>query len=274
MLMHPTINQLRELKLDGMADAFVELAGQDNARDLGHAEWLALLLDRENASRSNRRFETRLKAARLRHGQASIEDVDYRVPRKLDKALFQSLATCRWIVEHRNLLVTGPCGVGKSWLSCALAQKACRDGLSVHYARVPRLFADLELAHGDGRFARQFRMLTRVDLLILDDWGPDRLSANQRRDLMEIVEDRYGSGSTLITSQLPVEAWHEVIGEPTFADAILDRLVHNAYRLALDGPSIRKIQAGEMDAASEGQIDTINGANAATTAKPAKGAKK
>jgi DNA replication protein DnaC len=270
MLTHPTITQLRELKLDGMAEAFIELEAQDKSRDLGHAEWLALLLDREAASRSTRRFETRLKAARLRHGQASVEDVDYRTPRKLDKALFQQLATCRWIAEHRNLLVTGPCGVGKSWLSCALAQKACRDGYAVHYARVPRLFADLELAHGDGRFARLFRALTRVDLLILDDWGPDRLSANQRRDLMEIVEDRYGSGSTLITSQLPVDAWHEVIGEPTFADAILDRLVHNAYRLALDGPSIRKLKADETDAVESAP----DAANTAASAKPAKGGRK
>ena len=189
MLTHPTIDQLRELKLDGMADAFIELESQDRARELSHAEWLALLLDREAASRSTRRFETRLRAAHLRHGQASVEDVDYRTPRKLDKALFQQLATCRWIVEHRNVLVTGPCGVGKSWLSCALAQKACRDGYSVHYARVPRLFADLELAHGDGRFARLFRTLTKVDLLILDDWGPDRLTAVQRRDPMDFVED-------------------------------------------------------------------------------------
>ena len=267
MLTHPTINLLRELKLDGMADAFIELDRQDSARDLGHAEWLALLLDREVASRNTRRFETRLRAAHLRHGQASVEDVDFRTPRKLDKALFQQLATCRWITDHRNLLVTGPCGVGKSWLSCALAQKACRDGHSVHYARVPRLFADLELAHGDGRFATLFRTLTRVDLLILDDWGPERLSANQRRDLMEIVEDRYGSGSTLITSQLPTDAWHEVIGEPTFADAILDRIVHNAYRLALDGASIRKVQAAE--AASKPADDTDT-----TTPTKAKGAKR
>ena len=174
-------------------------------RDLAHAEWLALLLDREAANRNTRRFQTRLRSARLRHSQAAIEDVDYRTPRRLDKALFQQLATCRWIAEHRNLLVTGPCGIGKSWLACALAQKACRDGYTVHYARVPRLFADLELAHGDGRFARLFRTLTKVDLLILDDWGPDRLTANQRRDLMEIVEDRHGRGSTLITSQLPVD---------------------------------------------------------------------
>jgi DNA replication protein DnaC len=245
MLTHPTIDLLRDLKLDGMADAFIELDRQDSARDLGHAEWLALLLDREIASRNTRRFQTRLRSARLRHGQASIEDVDFRTPRKLDKALFQQLSTCRWIVDRRNLLLTGPCGVGKSWLACALAQRACRDGHSVHYARVPRLFADLDLAHGDGRFAKLFRQLTRVDLLILDDWGPDRLTANQRRDLMEIIEDRYGSGATLITSQLPTDAWHEVIGEPTFADAILDRIVHNAYRLALDGPSMRKVKAAE-----------------------------
>jgi DNA replication protein DnaC len=262
MLKHPTIDQLRELKLDGMADAFIELEAQDRAKDLGHAEWLALLVDREAASRNTRRVQSRLKAARLRHGQASIEDVDYRTPRKLDKALFQQLATCRWLAEHRNLLVTGPCGVGKSWLSCALAQKACRDGYTVHYARVPRLFAELELAHGDGRFQRLFRTLTRADLLILDDWGPDRLSAEQRRDLMEIVEDRYGRGSTLITSQLPVDAWHQVIGEPTFADAILDRLVHNAYRLVLDGPSMRKIKAGETDT-----VPATEAVNAATTAK-------
>src|SRR5487761_472225 len=214
MLTHPTLDQLRALKLDGMVQAFIELEAQEEVRNLAHAEWLALLLDREAADRNTRRFQTRLRTARLRHSQAAIEDVDYRTPRRLDKALFQQLASSRWIADHRNLLVTGPCGVGKSWLSCALAQKACRDGYTVHYARVPRLFADLELAHGDGRFARLFRTLTKADLLILDDWGPDRLNPNQRRDLMEIVEDRYGAGSTLITSQLPVDAWHEVIGEP------------------------------------------------------------
>src|SRR5579883_3316568 len=161
MLTHPTLDQLRALKLDGMAQAFVELEAQEETRGLAHAEWLALLLDREAANRNTRRFQTRLRAARLRHSQAAIEDVDYRTPRRLDKALFQQLATCRWIAEHRGLLVSGPCGVGKSWLSCALAQKACRDGYTVHYARVPRLFADLDPAHGDGCFARLFRMLSR-----------------------------------------------------------------------------------------------------------------
>src|ERR1700739_646545 len=230
MLTHPTLDQLRALKLDGMAQAFVELEAQEEVRNLTHAEWLALLLDREVANRNTRRFQIRLRAARLRHSQAAIEDVNYRAPRRLDKALFQQLATCRWIAEHRNLLLTGPCGVGKSWLACALAQKACRDGYTAFYARVPRLFADLALAHGDGRFAQLFRKLTKVDLLTLDDWGPDRLTADQRRDLMEIIEDRHGKGSTLITSQITVAKWHDIIDEPTYADAILDRIVHNAYR--------------------------------------------
>jgi DNA replication protein DnaC len=265
MLTHPTLDQLRALKLDGMAQAFVELETQEEVHNLAHREWLALLLDRESAYRSTRRFQTRLRSARLRNSQAAVEDVDYRTPRRLDKALFQQLATCRWIAEHRALLVTGPCGIGKSWLSCALAQKACRDGYTVHYARVPRLFADLDLAHGDGRFARLFRMLVRVDLLVLDDWGPDRLSASQRRDLMEIVEDRHGRGSILITSQLPVATWHELIGEPTLGDAILDRIVHNAYRLELEGPSMRKIKAGEA---------TEPTAQPAATIAPDKGARK
>jgi len=252
MLDHPTHDQLRELKLDGMADAFAELQTQDAAPDLSHAEWLGLLIDREAVSRSTKKFQSRMRSAKLRHVGASIEDVDYRAARKLNKALFQQLATGRWIAEHRNLLITGPCGVGKTWLACALGQKACRDNRTVLYHRLPRLFANLELAHGDGRFPRLFRQLVKADLLILDDWGPDRLTAGQRRDLMEIVEDRYGTGSTIITSQLPVDAWHDVIDEPTFADAILDRLVHNAHRLPLDGPSMRKTT--NADSGKEGGI--------------------
>ena len=272
MLTHPTLNQLRALKLDGMADAFIELHNQPQAADLGHAEWLALLLDREAANRNTKRFQVRLRSARLRHGQAAIEDVDYRTSRRLDKALFQQLTAGKWIAEHRNLLVTGPCGIGKSWLSCALAQKACRDGYTVYYARVPRLFADLELAHGDGRFARLFRTLVKADLLILDDWGPDRLTAGSRRDLMEIVEDRHGRGSTLITSQLPLDKWHDIIGEPTFADAILDRIVHNSYRLELDGPSMRKLKANEQMHSTTHAAANDSGARAgAPLSKSAKG---
>ena len=182
MLTHPTLDQLKALNLDGMAGAFVELQNHAQAAELSHAEWLALLLDREAANRNTRRFQIRLRSAKLRHSQAVIEDVDYRTPRRLDKALFQQLTAGKWIAEHRNLLVTGPCGIGKSWLACALAQKACRDGYTVVYARVPRLFADLELAHGDGRFTRLFRTLVKADLLILDDWGPAHRQPAARSD--------------------------------------------------------------------------------------------
>ncbi len=245
MLHHPTLDQLTELKLPGMARAFTELIGNRQAEELAHPEWLALLLDREASERHNRRLQYRLRNARLRHHQASVEDVDYRTQRRLDRALFQSLTTCQWIAEKRNLVIIGPCGVGKSWLACALGHNACRQDFSVLYKRLPRLFAELELGRGDGRYHRLFRALVRVDLLILDDWGPERLTAEQRRDLLEIVEDRYANAATLITSQLPIDSWHEIVGEPTFADAILDRIIHNAYRLELQGESMRKLMATE-----------------------------
>ncbi len=249
MLHHPTLDQLKELRLHGMAEAFTEMQGKAQADELAHAEWLALLLDREAAERNHRRLQYRLRNARLRHSQASIEDVDYRTPRRLDRSLFQQLATGKWIAEKRNLIIVGPCGVGKSWLACALGQMACRQDHAVLYKRLPRMFAELQLGRGDGRYPRLFRALTRANLLILDDWGPDRFNADARRDLMEIVEDRCQNASTLITSQLPVSSWHEVIGEPTFADAILDRIVHNTYRIELDGESLRKRQAPQPAAA-------------------------
>jgi DNA replication protein DnaC len=172
-----------------------------------------------------------------------MEDVNYKAARGLDRAMFLRLASCDWIREHRHCLITGPCGVGKSWLACALGDKACRENLSVLYQRSPRLFAALALARGDGRYARLMRQLARVDLLILDDWGPEPLTAEQRRDLLEIVDDRYDRGSLIITSQVPIERWHETVGDPTLADAILDRVVHSAHRIELKGESLRKQRA-------------------------------
>lgn len=169
-----------------------------------------------------------------------MEDVDFHAVRGLDRALFQKLASCQWVHDHHNLILTGPTGTGKSWLACALGQKACRENLPVLYQRLPRLFETLALAHGDGRYTRLLRSFARVRLLILDDWGPETMTADQRRDLLEIVEDRYNAGSLLITSQVPVDRWHEIIGDPTLADAILDRIVHNAVRIELRRDSLRK----------------------------------
>jgi DNA replication protein DnaC len=239
MLTHPTLEQLHALGLHGMAKGFQELQANAEARALDHAEWLGLILEHELTLRQQKRFETRARAARLRH-PASVEDVDYRAARGLDRALFLKLASGDWIRARRNLLITGPCGVGKSWLACALGHKACREDLSVLYHRVPRLFAALDLARGDGRYGKLLRAIAKAKLLILDDWGPEPLTAEQRRDLLEIIEDRYDAGSILITSQLPVDRWYEIIGDPTLADAILDRLVHNAYRIELTGESLRK----------------------------------
>jgi DNA replication protein DnaC len=230
VLTHPTLDQLRQLGLAGMARAYEELTTNPRGGELDHAEWLGLLLDRELADRQDRRLKARLRYARLRQ-QATIEDVVCRTPRGLDRALLQKLALGGWIETKQNLIIEGPTGVGKSWLACALGHKACRDNHSVLYQRVPRLFADLALAHGDGRYARLMRALGGVKLLILDDWGREPLGPEQRRDLLEIAEERPGRGATLITSQIPVDRWHDLIGDPTLADAILDRIVHNAHRI-------------------------------------------
>jgi DNA replication protein DnaC len=244
LLIHPTLEQLRQLGLAGMARAFEELADNARGAELDHAEWLGLLLDRELADRQDRRLRARLRYARLRHN-AAVEDVDYRTARGLDRALFQKLAQGNWIKEQQNLIIVGPSGVGKSWLACALGHRACRDNLSVLYQRIPRLFSDLALARGDGRYARLMRALGGVKLLILDDWGLEPLTAEQRHDMLEIVEDRYGRGATLVTSQIPVDRWHDLIGDPTLADAILDRVVHNAHRIQLRGESMRRKKAQE-----------------------------
>ena len=239
MLIHPTVERLRALGLAAMADAFIELQNAPDAAELTREDWLGLLVDREATSRENKRLARRLREARLRQS-AAVEDVDFRAHRGLDRALFLKLATCQWIRDHHLLVVIGPTGIGKSWLACALGHKACREGFSVLYKRATRLFTDLAQARGEGRLPRLMTTLERTRLLIIDDWGPEPLNAEQRRDLLEIVDDRYDRGSLLITSQVPVNRWREVIGDPTLADAILDRIIHRAHRIELKGPSLRR----------------------------------
>jgi DNA replication protein DnaC len=257
MLTHPTHDRLVALGLTGMAKALDEQRGQRNVEGLTFEERLGLLVDREAAERESKRLVTRLKYANLRQ-DAAIEDLDTRAARGLDRALFARLATGEWIARRQDLLVTGKTGTGKSWLACALGHKACRDDRSVLYWRVPRLLDALALARGDGRHARQLKSLARVQLLILDDWGLATMTSQQGRDILEIVDDRHGRASTIVTSQLPVDSWHDVIPDPTVADAVLDRLVHTAYRLALKGESLRKPSAEERPekAAKRGRLDT------------------
>jgi DNA replication protein DnaC len=239
MLTQPLFEKLEQLRFFGMLKALQEQMQMPDIGELGFEERLGLLLDREMTERENRRLKTRLRKAKLRQN-ACVEDVDFRHPRKLDKSLFMNLAGCRWLKEHNNVLVIGPTGVGKTYLACALAQKACREGYGVFYFRLPRLLHELSIAKADGRYDKMLAAISRTDLLVLDDWGLDKFIKEQRHDLLEILEDRHGLRSTLITSQLPVKHWHEVIADPTLADAILDRLVHNAYKLELTGESMRK----------------------------------
>ena len=247
MLRHPTLEQLHQIGLIGMAKAFEELIGTRDADALGFEDRLAILIEREVAWRASKRTEARLRHAKLRQ-RAAVEDVDYRAQRGLDRTLFQKLIGGQWIAERQNLLITGPCGVGKSWLACALAHKACRDNRRTLYVRLPRLLEDLGLARSDGRYPRLLKSLARVELLVLDDWGLAPLAAEQRRDLLEIIDDRHDRASTLVTSQFPVDRWHDMIGDPTLADAILDRLIHNAHRIVLTGDSLRRTRAAKPPA--------------------------
>ncbi|MGA9176494.1 MAG: IS21-like element helper ATPase IstB [Desulfobacterales bacterium] len=242
MLTQPIFDKLQQLRFYGMLNALEEHMQMPDIDKLVFEERLGLLLDREMTVREDRRLKTRLRKAKLRQN-ASVEDVDFRHPRKLDKTLFMGLADCRWLKEHNNVLLIGPTGVGKTYLACALAQKACREGYSALYFRLPRLLHELSIAKADGRYDKLLAGIGRTDLLVLDDWGLDKFVKEQRHDLLEILEDRHGLRSTLITSQLPVKHWHEIIADPTLADAILDRLVHNAYKLVLDGESMRKKQS-------------------------------
>ena len=240
MLTHPTLNQMAALGLTGMADAWKALAEQDPGQALERNEWLGLMLDREAAARADKRFANRLRNAKMRFPNACIEDVDFAASRGLDRRQILSLAQGDWIKAREQIILTGQTGTGKTWLACAFGHQAARLNHSVSYVRMPRLFEDMAMARLDGRFPRLVDKLARVQLLVLDDWGTHGLTDQQRLDLLELFEERYQRRSTIITAQLPVSGWHAMIGEPTIADAILDRIVHNAHRIELKGDSMRR----------------------------------
>ncbi len=240
MLSHHTATLLRALKLAGMATAYEEQLTQPPTQALSFEERFGLLVDRERSHRDNTRLQRLLKQARLKHTMACIENIDNRAGRGLDKGMITSLGSCDWIRQHHNLLITGPTGGGKTWIACALANQACRQGLAALYVRVPRLFEELQIAHADGSFGRRLAQLAKADVLLLDDFGLNKIGQAERNDLLEILDDRLDAKATIITSQLPVDQWHTYLNDPTLADAILDRIVHSSHRLELTGDSMRK----------------------------------
>jgi DNA replication protein DnaC len=248
MLNQPTLEKLETLRLHGMAEAFraqADPAQRDSLAGLLFEERFALLVDQEWTWRQNRALARRLSQAKFRY-RASVEDIDFRTARGLDRSLLRSLTqNSTWVAEHQNIFLLGPCGVGKSWLACALGEKACRDGFTAFFIRTPKLFRELALARADGSLGTRLARLARIDVLIVDDWTHAPLAESERRDFLEICEDRYQTRSTILTSQLPVAKWHEQVGDPTLADSILDRLVHNAHHIEMHGESMRKERGGK-----------------------------
>lgn len=249
MLNHPTYEKLTRLKLFGMARAFADQDALD-LDHLGFEERLGLLVEHEVSDRYGKTLALRLQRAKLKPN-TTAEDTDYRHARGLDKALYQRLLTGRWLSEKQNVLLTGPTGVGKTWLACALAHQACRQDYSAYYVRLPRLLDELSIGRADGRYMKLLRQLAKIDVLVIDDWGLAVLDDAHRRDLLEVLDDRHGARSTVVTSQLPMDHWHAAIGNDTLADAILDRLVHNAHQLNLKGDSMRKKRANLTSSSSQ-----------------------
>jgi DNA replication protein DnaC len=240
MLNEPTMEKLRALKLNAFAAAWEKQQGDPSMAELSFDERLALLVDAEVLHRDNARLTKVLRDAKLRFSNACVEDVDFPPTRGLDRAVMRQLATCRWVKDHRSVLVIGATGTGKTYLACALAQQACRQGYKAVYKRLTRLFEELTLARADGSYGRFLDRLAKVDVLVLDDWGLAAVPPGSRQDLLEVIDDRTGTRSTIVTSQLPTKLWHDHIGDPTIADAICDRLLNSAHRLELKGPSRRK----------------------------------
>jgi DNA replication protein DnaC len=242
MLNEQTIDKLYAMKLNGMAEAFKEQLQQPDLSDLSFEERFSLLVDRQWTWKEDRRMKRLLSDAKLKIN-GCIEDIDYRAPRGLQKSVILQLAACDWIRRAHNVIIIGPTGVGKTYLACALANRACRMGFPAFYIRIPKLFQDLAVARADGSYPRIIKKLTKSKVLVLDDLGLAPMSSEERRDLLEVIEDRHGLASTIVAAQLPIENWHENIRDPTIADAILDRLVHNAYKINLKGESMRKLRS-------------------------------
>ncbi len=246
MLNQATVDRLREMRLNGMAEALVEQMGQPDIGELSFEERLGLLVDHEWTSRRNHRLARLLREAKLRL-PACLEDIDYVKPRGLDRSLIRHLGSCQWVQAHQAVLVTGPTGVGKTYIACALGNAACRHGHSTRYYRLARLLTELEMARADGSYPQTLRKLARIQVLILDEWGLAPLSPDQTRQLLEVIDDRVELSSTIVASQLPIAEWHGTMADPTAADAILDRLVHRAHKLVLKGESMRKAPSSTSD---------------------------